>query len=1000
MMPTSNRSLVSAALVLMLAQFARSGFGDDSAKPQPPTTDQIRFFEAKIRPVLVDNCVKCHGAEKQKSNLRLDSRKLAMAGGDSGPAVVPGKPDESLLVLAIRHGDEAPKMPPSKKLAKPILDDLTNWVAMGAPWPDGESEAAAVANPAPGAASKIRKQGQPISDEDRAHWAYQPIRRAPLPKVADASWSKNPIDAWIRAGLDAKGLTPNQPANRTALIRRATYDLTGLPPTLDEVAQFLDDKRPDAEAYEALIDRLLASPHYGEKWGRHWLDLVRYAETNSYERDNPKPNAWGYRDYVIRSFNEDKPYDKFVFEQLAGDEIADGGPDALTATGYYRLGIWDDEPTDRLQSRYDGLDDIVATTGQVFLGLTVDCARCHDHKIDPIPQKDYYKLLAFFHNINHFRNGGETDEAPIFRDAEAKKQFAQKVLELQRERDALQAKIQAVETEFLTKYDEGNRAGANGSVQVPDLDGLRYRFYRDTWDKLPEFDILKPEEIGVLEVPRFDLGKRTRDDAFGFVFEAALIVPSDGDYTFYLDSDDGSRLSVEGKTVVDNDGIHKLGTEKSATIPLKAGRHPIRLDYFQRTEALGLNVAWSSPGFQRRRLSAAKTPGPKGPEIAQLLRSDGERILGKAKLAELRGLRQELKSKSEIALAPEKALVVTEQGPAAPETHVLIRGNPHVEGDKVEPGFPSVLTSALPALPVPPEGAKTTGRRTVLAKWIVGPGNPLTPRVIANRVWQYHFGRGIVRSTSNFGTQGDKPTHPELLDELASELLENGWRLKPLHKRIMMSETYRMSSAPNADSLAKDGSNDAFWRFDMRRLTAEEIRDSILSVSGQLNPAMFGPSMYPPIPDEVKAGQSIPGYGWHSSTPEEVARRSIYIHVKRSLMMPILETFDAAETDRSSPVRFTTTQPTQALAMVNSVFLNDQAKHLTERLKHEAGLVAAAQVKLAIRLATSRTPSVAEVDRGVSLIEKLKLRDGLGDDEALKDFSLVVLNLNEFLYLD
>ena len=998
-MPGPNRSHLLAAPALMLALFARNSFGQADSTPQVPTAEQLQFFEAKIRPVLIETCVKCHGPEKQKSHLRLDSLKGALAGGDSGPAVVPGKPEESLLVLAIAHGDDAPKMPPSKKLQKPVVEDLTRWVAMGAPWTPGEGEPAA-ASTAPAHSSKIRKQGQPISGEDRAHWAYQPIHRAALPPVSDPSWSKNPIDAWVLAGLDAKGLTPNKPAAKIALIRRATYDLIGLPPTLAEVSQFVNDSRPDAEAYEALIDRLLASPHYGEKWGRHWLDLVRYAETNSYERDNPKPNAWRYRDYVIRSFNEDKPYDRFVREQLAGDEIPNAGPDPLIATGFYRLGIWDDEPTDRLQARYDSLDDIVATTGQVFLGLTVDCARCHDHKIDPIPQKDYYRLVSFFQNINTFRNGGETDEAPIFRNAQEKALFAAKVATLQRDRDELQAKIQAIQTEFLAKYDEADRAGANGSVQVPDLDGLRYRFYRDTWEKLPDFDILKPEEIGVLDIPRFDLGKRTRDDAFGFVFEAALIVPSDGDYTFHLDSDDGARLSINGHVVVDHDGVHLLGTEKTATIPLKAGRHPIRLDYFQRNEKLGLNVGWSGPGFPRRWLSSSKSRGGKEPEIAQLLRSDGERVLGKATMTTLRSLREELKAKSEIALAPEKALVVTEAGPNAPETHLLIRGNPHVEGDTVEPAFLSVLGEVVPSPPKPPEGSKTTGRRTILADWVVAAENPLTPRVMANRLWQYHFGRGIVRSSSNFGTQGDKPTHPKLLDELALELLEGGWRLKPLHKRIMMSETYKMSSTPSPESLANDPMNDNFWRFDMRRLTSEEIRDSILSVSGQLNPNMFGPSIYPEIPDEVKAGQSVPGSGWLSSTPEEAARRSIYIHIKRSLLMPILESFDAAETDRSSPVRFTTTQPTQALAMVNGKFLNGQAALLAQRLKREAGADLASLVKLALSLVTARTPSAAEVDRGVTLIEKLKGQEGLSADEALKDFSLVVLNLNEFLYLD
>jgi hypothetical protein len=304
---------------------------------------------------------------------------------------VPGNLEESLLVTAISHADEVLKMPPAQKLDAAKIAALTRWVKLGAPWP-GPTE------PAPGTAQ--RKGELQVSAKDRARWAFQPVKPPPVPVVREASWASNPIDAFIAAGLEAAGLRPNPPAPRHVLIRRATFDLTGLPPTPEEVEAFVDDRAP--AAYERLVDRLLESPHHGEKWGRHWLDLVRFAETNSYERDGPKPNAWRYRDYVIRAFNDDKPYDRFVREQLAGDELEDAGADGQIATGFYRLGIWDDEPTDREQALFDGLDDIVATTAQVFLGLTVDCARCHDHKLDPIPQKDYYRLLAYFRNINHY----------------------------------------------------------------------------------------------------------------------------------------------------------------------------------------------------------------------------------------------------------------------------------------------------------------------------------------------------------------------------------------------------------------------------------------------------------------------------------------------------------------------------------------------------------------------------------------------------------------------
>jgi cytochrome c553 len=763
------------------------------AEEKPPSPREIQYFENKVRPVLADNCFKCHGPDKQKGSLRLDSRLGMLTGGDRGPVLVPGQPDKSLLVKVIGYNDDL-QMPPSKKLPAQKIADLTQWIQMGAPWPGGE----------PIASSTIRRGEFQITDKDKAHWAFQPIQRPQPPAVKNMSWVVNPIDAFILAGLEAKGLQPNGPAEKRELMRRVYYDLTGLPPTPQEVEAFVADRSP--RAYEMLVERLLNSPQYGEKWGRHWLDLVRFAETNSYERDNPKPNAWRYRDYVIRSFNQDKPYDLFVREQLAGDELfpagatsphspncSPGSPsDAIIATAYYRLGIWDDEPTDREQARYDGLDDIVATTGQVFLGLTIDCARCHDHKIDPIPQKDYYRLLAFFHNIQHYRNGGPTDEVKLITDAAGRQHY----------------------------------------------------------------DLLSVEPMEQKE-------SRKKKTAF-----------------------------------------------------------------------------------------------------------------------------------------PDRALCVTESSSRAPDTFVLLRGNPQLIGDRAEPEFPVILGGSKPVIPPPRPGAKTSGRRLVLADWIVSPHNPLTARVMANRIWQYHFGRGIVRSPNNFGLQGDKPTHPELLDWLASEFVAGGWRMKSLHRLIMMSNAYRQSSRGNSQALKTDPANDWFWRFDMRRLSAEEIRDSILAVSGNLNLKMYGPGVYVDIPKEVMAGQSKPGYGWGKSPPEEQARRSIYIHVKRSLLTPILESFDVAETDRSSPVRFATTQPTQALGMLNSDFLNKQAALLAKRLRHEAGDEVTKQVQLALNLITGRPPTATEVLRGVKLVDSFKNQDQVGAEAALKYYCLLVLNLNEFVYLD
>ena len=967
-----------AALIVALTT---RGIPAGEAAPSP---EQARFFESQVRPVLADHCMQCHGPSKSKAGLRVDSRAALLAGGDSGPAVVPGNPGESPLVAALHHEGDGPKMPPSKKLPDRLVADLTKWVAMGAPWP-GED---ASAGPAP------RKGEFRITAEDRAHWAFRPIGRPAVPAVADRIWPANPIDAFVLSRLEAKGLTPNPPAARHELIRRLTYDLTGLPPTPGEVRAFLADDSPTA--YEAAVDRLLDSPRYGEKWGRHWLDLVRFAETNSYERDGRKPNAWRFRDYVIRAFNDDKPYDRFLREQLAGDELPDGGVDGLIASGYYRLGIWDDEPADREQARFDGFDDIVATTGQVFLGLTVDCARCHDHKLDPIPQKDYYRLLSFFRNVNHYRNEGPTDEAPLLTEPGSKEAYQAKVKDLERRRERARAKLATILNDFRDRY----QSGRDRDDRPSDLDELRFRYYRDTWSVLPDFAALKPEAVGDLPRNLFDLRPRTRDDAFGFVFEGALIVPQAGAYTFHLGADDGARLAVDGRVVIDRDGIRDVKPEQSATVDLPAGRLPIRLEYFQDGGGLGLNVAWSGPGFARRSLSAPLAEPEPPVDAVRLIQAEGRRVLGRERFAEYLKSRQELDALRQEKVPVDAALCVTEAGASAPETFVLLRGNPHTPGDRVEPAFLQVLDAPTPTIPPSPPGARTTGRRTVLADWIASPANPLTARVMANRLWQHHFGRGIVRSPSNFGRQGDRPTHPELLDWLTSELIRQGWRLKPIHRLIVTSNAYKMSSRANPESLALDPTNDLLWRFDMRRLSAEEIRDSILAVGGTLNSKMYGPGIYPQIPQEVLAGQSVPGAGWSTSPPEEEARRSVYIHVKRSLMTPILESFDVAETDRSTPVRFATTQPTQALSMINGTFLGKQAALLAGRLRREAGADVRDQVTLALRLATGREPGAGEVARGVGLIAAFRDEDHADAEAALRSFCLAVLNLNEFFYLD
>ena len=803
------------------------------------TAEQIRFFETQVKPVLQANCFACHGAGANLSGgLQLNNRTALLKGGLSGPSVSLRKPEESLIVQAINY--QGRQMPPVGKLSQDKIDVLTRWVKMGLPWTPG-------AEAAPKATGGIIPPQ--VNAETMKFWAFQPVKRSKVPTVKNTTWVRSPIDAFILAKLEGKELKPAPCASRAVLIRRAYYDLTGLPPTPAEVQAFLGDK--SAKAWETVVDRLLASPHYGERWGRHWLDLVRYAETNSFERDGAKPFVWRYRDYVIRAFNEDKPYDRFIKEQLAGDEMPNVTPETMIATGYYRLGQWDDEPADPLQARYDELDDIVATTGQTFLGLTVNCARCHDHKLDPIPQKDYYSLVSFFQGTTRFGQPvPENSLRPIAPEADRIKYAAQdrayrlKLNGVQAQMDAI---VKTVEAEFTPVETEEFRS----EVRRPAL--------------------LKKRVPAKLSQEKFDA---------------------------YL------ALTKQHEELV-------------------------------------------------------KSPPP----------------------------------------ALEQALVITETGQEAPPTHILLRGNPHVPGDEVQPAFPQILAPPKPGITLPATGT-TSGRRLALANWIADKDNKLTARVMVNRIWQYNFGRGIVRSSSNFGKLGDRPTHPELLDWLASEFVDQGWSLKKMHKMLLLSNTWKMSSQANPKALTQDPENNLFWRFDMRRLEAEEVRDSILAVDGTLNPKMFGPSIYPTIPREVLAGQSVPGAGWLKSTPEEQARRSVYIHIKRSLAVPMLASFDAADTDTTCPVRFATTQPTQALGMINSTFSNEQARLFADLVQKNAGADPVAEVKFALWRVLQREPTAKEIARGTKFIAKAETEQHLSPSEALRYFCVVALNLNEFLYLD
>ncbi len=790
------------------------------ARDDRGATNAVSFAQ-QVKPLLARRCFACHGPNVSEGGLRLDQQEDSRAELDSGAfAIVPGQAGASALLERVTAADESMRMPPEgKPLTAEEVDVLRRWIDQGAVY--------------------------------EKHFAFvRPERRAP-PRVGRADWSDNPIDAFLLAGLEKAGLAPAPPADKRTLARRAYFNLTGLPPTEEQLAAFLADERPDA--WPRLVDELLASPHYGERWARHWLDLVRFAETNSFERDGLKPNAWKFRDYVIRSFNDDKPYDQFLREQLAGDELEPLTNDGIIATGYYRLGIWDDEPADPQQARFDEWDDIVSTTSQAMLGLTVGCARCHDHKIDPIPQADYYGLVAFFADVTPYADVRERDPA---------------------------------------------------------------RF--SLWD---------------MSAPQ------------------------------------------------DRERRAKLGAE---------------VDDIRRQLA-----AMEEAGIQR--MSAADQELARSPDRERLLNDKLQRVLNVSEWQLYDDARQRLADvQREIDELPEPdaALALGRCEPHPEPMHIMERGNPHVPGDVVEPHFPTLFGDPAPDIPPAAADARSAGRRRILAEWIASPQNMLTARVIVNRVWQHHFGRGIVRSANNFGELGTPPTHPELLDWLALWLVDHDWKLKPLHRLIMTSRAYQMSSAGNERALAIDPTNDLFWRFDMRRLDAEEIRDAALAVTGQLNPQMYGPGFFAHLPAEVLATQSRPGDGWGDAPPDQQRRRSIYIHVKRSLLHPLLTAFDFPDVDVSCEARFTTTQPAQALGMLNGEFFHEQARALAERVVAEAGDDATRQIGRAVELALGRPASKRDIADGLALVERLRTQQGLDAREGLRYWCLALLNLNEFVYLD
>lgn len=787
------------------------------------------------------------------------------------------------------------------------------------------------------------------------HWSLRPLVRPTLPAVLDPRQVENPVDAFVRDGLRRERLTPVPQAARRTLIRRVFFDLTGLPPSPGEVEAFVADSSPDA--YEKLVDRLLASPNFGERWARHWLDVVRFADTHGFEMNQPRPNAWRYRDWVIRSLNEDKPYDRFVIEQLAGDALG-----ADEATGFLVAGAWDQvkspDPVLTAQQRADELHDIVSVTSTAFLGLTVGCARCHYHKFDPISQEDYFRFVAVFAGVQHGERPMRAPPDP------ARLERLERVPVLLA---GIDARLDALEP-LARPSDRNVRAPVSARRNVERFEPIEAKFVRFTVAATNQFEPCVDE----LEV--FTSGNKPRNVALASV---GAKVASSGDYPgnpiHKLEHLNDGRYG-NGRSWISNQagkGWARIELPVTAKIDRvvwgrdREGKYQDRLATEYTIEVSADGVAWRAVASSADRLPM----GSKGEPTA--LAPEANALIGQ---------REELRAELAALTAQPAAYAGTFSQPSP--THLHHRGDPMQPLNVIAPG---ALASVGEMLVLPPDAAEQS-RRLALAKWMISPSNPLAARVAVNRLWQHHFGRGLVDTPSDFGRMGAKPSHPELLDWLATELIAGGWRLKPIHRLIVLSAAYRRSSATDAVAAAADADNRWLWRYPLRRLEAEAIRDSILAVSGKLDLTAGGPPFdtFKPNDNYVRVYDPKDRFG-----PAEW-RRMVYQFKPRSQQDGTFGAFDCPDAGQSAARRTTSTTPLQALNLMNGPFVIEQAGFFSERIQADAGTDLLAQVDRAFALALARKPAGDERSAAVALIR----------EHGLEALCRALFNTNEFIYVD
>ena len=853
--------------------------GAGGSVAQAQTGAEVTFTD-HIRPIFERSCWNCHGEASQLSDLDLRTREAAVAGGVRGPALVPGRADDSRLYRMLAGLDDPPMPMAGDPLSDAELMAIRTWIDDGAHWDAGGATSADAALAA--------LENTLLPDGARDYWAFKLPKKAPVPASADY---EHPVDRFLDAARQKAGVKAGPRADPMTLVRRAYLDLTGLPPTPEQVDEFLADT--ERGAWERLIERLLDSPHYGERWGRHWMDVARYADSTGFEQDYRRDNAWRYRDYIIDAFNDDKPYNQFLREQIAGDELDHVTDETRIATGFLRAGPRVNfREKDNPERRHDYLDDVLGTLGRGVLGMTVHCARCHDHKFDPILQKDYYSMQASIFGYVEI-------DYPLLDRAG--------VREYREKNAALDAAQQPLRDEIA-------------EIEAPHRERLRIELIKERFPENVQQAALKPE------------AERTA----GEQLLAAQV----------LSINPPRRQVVEALSEAEGDRWSKL---TAAVEALEAVRPP-------------------EPPMAEIVTDGDYRYAPDGP---------GDNVIGCP----------------ECRILPDEpgSFLHEEGGPAyeAPPNYFLIRGDPFSPGSEMSPGFLTVATYGDPPTALPRPDGRTSGRRLALAEWIASRDNPLTARVMANRIWHHHFGRGIVRTLDNLGRMGDAPTHPELLDYLAVEFMDRGWSVKEMHRLLMTSEAYRMASAhEDADSRAADPENRLLWQYRPQRLEAEALRDAIMTVSGAIDLTVGGQPVFPHVPQELLLAARN-GYWDNQEDGPDVWRRSVYVFRRRSLSFPFFETFDLPDQNQTAAARNVSTVATQALTLMNNEFVLNQARLFAERLERAAPGDVDRQVDLAYRIALTRPPAPEEAEVARDLVSS----------QSLVDLTHVMLNLNEFLYL-